>query len=401
MVVNMLDRLCRKDLTLDIFDKLVAEYELLTLCGEKGIFMSAVVIYGSKYSRYADKYSDGNVFKRKNGCILCDSGDYIYYTYKNRMLNVLGTNKDPKINTDNFNKFYNKIEDINSFNSIKLYNFSKDNINTLNLKLEDRTNMLGPWVTDVSEMYNEICNRKWLNKHRLSGYADNSDFYLKELSTETIDQERKLLSSFEATKTTTGRKKMDFKTFYNHCLNGGVLDKKIGLFYKDLLLGYRGYDKYGTSYYVYIENCVSNLKDEYFNEIANNYVKSINIDRVHKMVDKSNKIANEILECKERKEWKKAKGLCKNKEFLGSLEHPKNINIGELFKKSLTENIKSDIAFLRTRVKSLLIYKFVDFMYKQGASYFTVDCAGIEPKLNEYKIRTNNYQISCLRLVKK
>ena len=399
----VLDRLCKKDLTLGLYDRLEAENEILKIAGEKGIFMSPSYLFGSKYNRYSSKNSDGNEFKRKNGCIMCNNGDYIYYTIGNKLLNILGTNINPKINSENFNKYYNEIPDILEYKNIKFFNFSSENIKIIgdNYYIENSNKILGQWVTDVRDFYLKICNRKWSNKHRLSGYIDNPKFYIRELNEKDREQETELLNLFKETKLNTGRKKMAFENFYYHCINNNAMDKKVGLFYDDMLLAYRCYDNYGNSSYIYVENCISGIDDKYSKSIIDKYVKKINFNRLLYCIKESNEIADKILSLKKDKKWKRARNLSEHKKFKGTLEDPKNIDKKKLYLELIKENVSSDISFLKTRIKLLFLYKFIEYIYNSGIIYYNVGAGGIGSNLDDYKKRTNSYQIDCIRMIKK
>lgn len=373
--------LCYK-INIDKYFNSVDEESVLEECSKKGIFMCALYLDTNKY-----------LMGKQSGYHLEILDNNFYILSYEGMCTIVGLDKDPIKNRENLkNVDFKRFKGIQKFNLLNIEEYNPD---VYTYKMKNNTRFSGDWVTDVNNIYTKL-NNKWINKHRLSSYINDDNFVLRELNAGDIENLNKMFNEFKNTKANI-KEKFYNSNFYKKCINTFYLDDNVGLFYKDILLGYRQSCRVGNSFYIYVENCISNINTDYFNEICSEYTKKSALEEVKIKVKESSEIAEQIIKLKNDKKWKQARHLSESKNFYGTLEKPNEINLKELYNNIITEKVHGNISFLRTRVKLLLLYKFIEYCKSKGIEYFSVD-SGTDERLTKYKESTNSYQLMDISL---
>lgn len=243
------------------------------------------------------------------------------------------------------------------------------------------------FISDPNERL-EYMNSEWLKKHKINNMLDL--FSIRELTENDVGIQLAYLNEFKNSK--DGVEDFSYYNLYKKIIKTNMLNNRVGLFYNDLLLGYREANIFGDTAYVITENCISNIKTEFLDNISKVYSKYRNLDRLKVIISESNEIADKIMELKKDKKWKQAKELTKNKKFKASLEEPYNINKKEIYLELLNQFENSDKLFLKTNIKQLLIYKYNEYMKNKNIRYFSVDKA-VDEHLYNYKINTNTLAV--------
>lgn len=372
-------------ISIDKYFNNINEYDILEECAKKGIFMCPIYLDTNKY-----------LMGNQSGYYIEKIENMFYVVSWNGVCTIIGLDKDPNINRENLKNIdFNKFKGMYKFNLVNIEEYNPD---SAKYKMKNNTRFMGDWITNVSSICDKL-NNKWINKHRLSSYISDNNFVMRELTADDRESLNKMLDEFKKTKLSKKEKFVNAK-FYKKCINEFYLDDNVGLFYKNILIGYRQSYRVDNSFYIYVENCISNIGTEYFNEICSEYTKKAALEEVKIKVTESNNIAKQILELKEQKKWKQAKKLSESKNFYGTLETPNNIDLKELYIHTIKERVSRDISFLRTRVKLLLLYKFIEYCKNKGIKYFSVDC-GADERLTKYKESTNSYQLMDISLERK
>ena len=331
----------------------------------------------------ANLYND--IYKTHNG------------NYKSKSIDIIGSNYTYIIILDTYNnlhissnckneneiyKILNKL--IQQYNPNKIFGYLYVDCELENyIKKYDK--YYDNFVSSPDERL-EYMNSEWLKKHKLNNIIN--DFEIRELNDNTKEIELAYLEEFKKTK----KDNMSFYKMYKNIINNNLLNNRVGIFYKDLLLGYREAMIIDNISYNITENCISNIKTDFSEKISSLYSKYKCLDRLKSMIIDSNLIADEIVKLKENKKWKQAKELTKNKKFIATLEKPYEINKKEVLLELLKKYENSDKLFLKTNIKHLFMYKYNEYMKSKGIKYFTVDVA-VNKELYEYKIKTNTFTV--------
>ena len=331
----------------------------------------------------ANLYND--IYKTHNG------------NYKSKSIDIIGSNYTYIIILDTYNNLHissnckneNEIYEIlnkliQQYNPNKIFGYLYVDCELENyIKKYDK--YYDNFVSSPDERL-EYMNSEWLKKHKLNNIIN--DFEIRELNDNTKEIELAYLEEFKKTK----KDNMSFYKMYKNIINNNLLNNRVGIFYKDLLLGYREAMIIDNISYNITENCISNIKTDFSEKISSLYSKYKCLDRLKSMIIDSNLIADEIVKLKENKKWKQAKELTKNKKFIAILEKPYEINKKEVLLELLKKYENSDKLFLKTNIKHLFMYKYNEYMKSKGIKYFTVDVA-VNKELYEYKIKTNTFTV--------
>ena len=331
----------------------------------------------------ANLYND--IYKTHNG------------NYKSKSIDIIGSNYTYIIILDTYNNLHissnckneNEIYEIlnkliQKYNPNKIFGYLYVDCELENyIKKYDK--YYDNFVSSPDERL-EYMNSEWLKKHKLNNIIN--DFEIRELNDNTKEIELAYLEEFKKTK----KDNMSFYKMYKNIINNNLLNNRVGIFYKDLLLGYREAMIIDNISYNITENCISNIKTDFSEKISSLYSKYKCLDRLKSMIIDSNLIADEIVKLKENKKWKQAKELTKNKKFIATLEKPYEINKKEVLLELLKKYENSDKLFLKTNIKHLFMYKYNEYMKSKGIKYFTVDVA-VNKELYEYKIKTNTFTV--------
>lgn len=331
----------------------------------------------------ANLYND--IYKTHNG------------NYKSKSIDIIGSNYTYIIILDTYNNLHissnckneNEIYEIlnkliQQYNPNKIFGYLYVDCELENyIKKYDK--YYDNFVSSPDERL-EYMNSEWLKKHKLNNIIN--DFEIRELNDNTKEIELAYLEEFKKTK----KDNMSFYKMYKNIINNNLLNNRVGIFYKDLLLGYREAMIIDNISYNITENCISNIKTDFSEKISSLYSKYKCLDRLKSMIIDSNLIADEIVKLKENKKWKQAKELTKNKKFIATLEKPYEINKKEVLLELLKKYENSDKLFLKTNIKHLFMYKYNEYMKSKGIKYFTVDVA-VNKELYEYKIKTNTFTV--------
>lgn len=265
-------------------------------------------------------------------------------------------------------------------------------------RLQDNCEYESSFYTNIEEGYSRMCNRSWVNKHRLSKYVDNPNFKVRLLEEKDKEQLIAMHKVWENQKVGDGN--YGYFSFYSRSSKKWetLYDRVEGLFYEDILLAYRMSETYtgdsGDVLYAYVENSVTGINDEeYLNPIIKLLSHRVGVYELKRKIESSNEIGKEILVAKTENKFKKAKSLTSNKLFLGTLEEPmilkeRALQLFEEQKEDITNSIKS---LVNIRMKHLFLNKLIDSYKKNNIRSFSVD-AGVSESLTAYKksVNTNN-----------